>query len=154
MSPEYRTRVPNSAFIRFLFSPYMSLRILSFLSALSILMLADGILLLWIAQRIGGLPALAYSALVGILGGSLFAMRAGALKRKITEQASNGMVQLGLVQQYGGMVLLLIPMILPGFISSGVAFLFYLPAFCRALGWLILGINKSVASEVQQVLAR
>lgn len=154
MSPEQQPRVSNTSLIQFLFSPYVSLRIVSMLSALGIVMLADGILLLWVAQRIGGLPALAYSSMIGILGGFLFILRAGALKRKILDQASKGVLQGRLVQQYGGMVVLLIPMVLPGIISSAGALVLYLPIFCRAVGWFMLGLNKSATSEVQQHLAR
>lgn len=153
MSPDLNSRVTNTSLIHLLFSPFVSLRIVSLLSALSMLMLADGIFLLWVGQRIGGLPALAYSALIGIIGGILFALRAGAIKRKILEQSSKGGVQVRLVQQYGGMVVLLIPMVLPGIVSSGVALILYLPVLCRLVGWFMVGLNKATVAEVQQHLA-
>ena len=133
-----------------LYRPFFGWQLLAYLSGFAILLGIDSLSSMFLASHIGGFAAIGYGGALSILGGVLFVTKAEALRRRIIDEGRKGISSPRTLYQYGGVLVLLVPMMFPGIFSSALALVFYLPPLCRWVGRHVLGLRGSDVAEIQQ----
>jgi len=133
-----------------LYRPFFGWQLLGYLSGFGVLLGLDSLSLMYLASRVGAFGAIGYGGALSVFGGVLFVAKAEALRHRIIAEGRKGISSPLTLYQYGGVLVLLIPMMFPGVFSSILALVLYLPPLSRWVGRRVLGLGPVELAEIQQ----